>query len=590
MLHQQNTQQGGTQILPTEKEALALVWATERFHPYIYGIPFELVMDHKPLQAIYSATSKPCARVERWVLRMQPYTFTVRYVPGKANIADPLSRLQQPSVQGPKPTELGEEAEEYVRFVAISATPRALTTREVERASAEDEELEEVRRCIETNKWDNCSVKTYAAISMELCTIGKLVLRGCRIVMPRKMRPKTIALAHEGHLGIVATKQNLRSRVWWPGMDKEAEKYCRSCHGCQIAAQASPPEPIRTTPLPAGPWQDLSMDFLGPLPTGENVFVVVDYYSRYYEVELMKSITAEKTIDALHRIFARHGLPISVSSDNGPQFKSATLHEYLAHMGIMHHKVTPRWPQANGEVERQNESLLKRMRIAHAEGGDWRRAIVDYMAAYRATPQATTGKSPAELLFGRPMKTKMPEFIKDQVDLEVRDHDAERKGLSKLYADQRRGARESDIQLGDKAIMIDEDKGKLDTNFKPVVGDVVAKAGSRVTVEMPSGARYDRNSSHVRKYIEPEAQNEGIEERMVNPRVDIGLDDPVEVQHTGEMYRPVLSKPHTPVKPQTVEKSATPSAVRSRPRRSTCGNLPSKYKDYVMGGAEIEDI
>lgn len=72
-------------------------------------------------------------------------------------------------------------------------------------------------------------------------------------MIPKALRSQVVALAHEGHLGIVGTKQNLRTKVWWPGMEADAEKYCRSCHGCQITGKSSGPGPLRSTPLPVAP-------------------------------------------------------------------------------------------------------------------------------------------------------------------------------------------------------------------------------------------------------------------------------------------------------------------------------------------------
>lgn len=77
----------------TEKEALALAWSVERFHFYLFGRTFDLITDHKPLEVIFGPRSRPCARIERWVLRLQSYKYNVIYKPGKTNIADPLSRL-----------------------------------------------------------------------------------------------------------------------------------------------------------------------------------------------------------------------------------------------------------------------------------------------------------------------------------------------------------------------------------------------------------------------------------------------------------------------------------------------------------------
>ena len=257
----------------TEREALGLVWACEKFHPYIYGVRFDLLTDHMPLQAIYSPKSKPCARIERCVLRLQPYEFKVVYHPGKNNIADSLSRL----IDVNKAQSNSTNTDEYVRFVTVNATPNAMTTKEVERASAEDAELKQLRQCINTDAWDDSPNKLYTAVSAELCVIGELVLRGTRFVIPRELRSRVLTLAHEGHLGIVGTKQALRCKVWWPGIDKDAERYCRTCHGCQLVAQPDPPEPIRSTTLSVEPWQDLAVDLLGPLPTGHSILVVIDY-------------------------------------------------------------------------------------------------------------------------------------------------------------------------------------------------------------------------------------------------------------------------------------------------------------------------
>ena len=195
----------------------------------------------------------------------------------------------------------------------------------------------------------NISFNFITAISGELCAIGQLVLRGSRIVMPRKLRPQALALAHEGHLGIVGTKQALRSKVWWPGIDKAVETYCRSSHGCQLVARPAAPEPIRSTTLPVGPWIDVGVDLLGPLPSGHSILVVVDYYSRYYKYSILQSTTTEKVLDSLDDMFSRQGWPMTIKSDNGPQFRSDEFGDYCTHYAIQHLRVTAKWRRRKTE-------------------------------------------------------------------------------------------------------------------------------------------------------------------------------------------------------------------------------------------------
>ena len=557
----------------TEKEALSLVWACERFHAFIYGRSFELLTDHKPLEAIYGPRSKPCARVERWVLRLQPYEYKVVYIPGRDNIADALSRLSQEKIQ----LKHDHGAEDYVRFVAISATPSAMTTKQVESASAEDKELAELREAIRTGFFENC--KAYAPIAGELCVIGQLILRGTRIVLPQKLRQQALALAHEGHLGIVGTKQNLRTKVWWPGMEKGAEKFCRSCHGCQIVARPDPPEPLRPTTLPDGPWQDLATDLLGPFPSGHSVLVVIDYYSRYYEYQILSSTTADKVIDSLEEIFSRHGLPVTLKSDNGPQFRSHEFREFCEENGIDHVKVTAKWAQANGEVERQNDSIMKRIRIAQAEGQNWRKELRKYVTKYRATEHPATRKTPAELLFKRKMRGKLPVFQADNhSDLEVRDRDAENKGKAKLYTDARRNAKYSEVEVGDQVLVRQEKTNKFSTPFNPEPFTIVNKTGNSVIVASPKGAQYSRNTSHVKKFMQTAHDADmPLSDPAIQPsKMDHGSAVPEQILVSPTQSLADTNPVATP--PTVVDKQSSPHSAR--PKRQ-CGMHP-KYKDFVL--------
>ena len=124
----------------------------------------------------------------------------------------------------------------------------------------------------------------------------------------------------------------------------------------------------------------------------------MDYYSRWIEVARLTSETSEAVIEHMSSIFARHGIPEIVVSDNGPQYTSDAFAKFARVFGFYHHHVTssPHYPQGNGEAERVVQtvkSLLNKTANPYLE--------------YRATP-LQGGYSPAELLMSRRLRTTLP--------------------------------------------------------------------------------------------------------------------------------------------------------------------------------------
>ena len=186
-----------------------------------------------------------------------------------------------------------------------------------------------------------------------------------------------------------------------------------------------------------------------------------------------------------------------------------------------------------------------------------------YVAKYRGITHSTTGKSPAELLFNRKLRGKLPDLSDyNQADQEVRDRDAEKKGKTKIYVDEHRRARPSDVENGDQGLVKQDKVNKFTKPFNPTPYTVVQKTGSKVVVQSPEGVEYSRNTSHVKKFL-TEASAETAEESE---------DAPTNTEATEQDRRQV----DTEADPQAVQ-VAQPSGQK-RQRR-----LPSRLKDFVLG-------
>ena len=176
-------------------------------------------------------------------------------------------------------------------------------------------------------------------------------MRGTHIVVPKTMRGQILQLAHEGHQGIVKMKVCLR-QVWWPGIDRDVETVFLTCYSCQVVGSSAPRPPIKGTPFPESPWQELALDLLGPLPSGESKLMLVDNYSRFlFEVDILHATTSQSVMRCLDSHFARHSIPNGLKMGNGPQFVSGEFTSYLKEPGVKHHRTTPLWPKAKSKGE-----------------------------------------------------------------------------------------------------------------------------------------------------------------------------------------------------------------------------------------------
>lgn len=481
----------------TEKEALALVWSVEHFNIFLFGKKFDLITDHKPLEILFGQKSKPCARIERWVLRLQSYDYNVIYRPGKANIADPLSRLCRLVDFRSK----GED--EHVHQIVEEARPRAIPMSAIIEASVNDEEIRQVKKGIYEKEW-NESLNNYKIFESELCFYGDILLRGNRIVIPGKLRKGVLDSAHEGHPGIVAMKGRLRSKVWWPRIDKDTENLVKSCKSCTLVGLPNPPTPMKRRELPVAPWVDVAMDLLGPLPNNDYLLVMVDYYSRYKEVKITKIINSSQIIKILKEIFSRLGYPVSITVDNGRQFVSEEFRSFCEECNIIVYNTVPYWPQMNGEVERQNRDIMKRLKISTLEKKDIKESLMEYLLMYNSTPHSSTGKSPSELFFRRLNRDKIPSIDRLEsvhFDPDVYERDKIQKEKGKEYADKRRGAVESTLTEGDKVYIKNMDKGnKLSLNYNPTPYTVQSSNKGDVTVKNDStGQVLRRNVVHLKR-------------------------------------------------------------------------------------------
>ena len=193
---------------------------------------------------------------------------------------------------------------------------------------------------------DSDELRPFFRRKEELSVEDGCILWGHRVVIPLPGREKIVELLHESHPGMTRIKGIARSYVWWPGLDDVLEKKVRHCQSCQEHQRLPSKAPLHPWEFPERPWSRLHIDFAGPF-LNKQFLLIVDAHSKWLEVFIVPTTSSQAAINKLRPLFATHGLPELLVSDNGAAFTSDEFSEFTKKNGIRHTTSAPYHPSSN---------------------------------------------------------------------------------------------------------------------------------------------------------------------------------------------------------------------------------------------------
>ena len=401
-----------------DKEALAIVFGVKRFHHYLFGRSFSIASDHKPLQHLLSESrsvpTMASARLQRWALTLSAYHYTITYRPGeKLANADVLSRLPLPEA----PDSVPLPGDVICLLQTLQSSP--ITAGQIKCWTDRDPILSRVRNMV-SKGWIEAvgeELRPYQQHKDELSVLDGCLLRGSRVIVPRAGRAPVLDLLHDGHPGITRMKSIARQIVWWPNIDSDIIKKVQECTPCQVNQKDPASAPAHVWEWPKKPWARLHIDHAGPFQ-GRLLLIIIDAHSKWIEAVPVSSTSTAATTQVLRRLFATHGIPELLISDNGTAFTSHEFRQFVERNGIRHRTSSPYHPATNGLAERAVQVIKNGLR-KNAEG-DMELRLARFLFHYRNTPHSTTGLTPAELLLGRKPRTHL-DLIHPDIAANVRD-------------------------------------------------------------------------------------------------------------------------------------------------------------------------
>lgn len=386
-------------------------------------------------------------------------------------------------------------------------------------------------------------------------------MKGQRTVVPESLRSEYITIIHRGHPGLDATKRRARGIVFWPSLTRDIENEVLSCSICNSMKPHQQKEPLHLHHIPDLPWSSVATDIFEW--NGQHYLVLVDSYSGWFEIDLLRDLSSSTVITKLKRHFSVHGSPHKVFSDNGTQFTSQQFKEFAAAWDFTHTTSSPEYPQANGLAERAVRSAKHLMEKSKRDGSD----VFQNLLNLRNVPRDQTLGSPAERLMSRQTRTSLPISKSILVpasknNVAVMNQISKKRRCQKTYYD--KSSRTLRPLLQGEVVRLATTKGHDRIGLVKQLCDE-----PRSYLVEVGGREYRRNRKHILPVAEP---------------------PPQKLDHS-EMSLPFVQNPSAESKhkfptPNEVKEQCTPQGTEKKPLNEHSTKVPST-NPYVTRAGRI---
>lgn len=483
-----------------EKELLAITFAVEKFHYFIYGRHAIVQSDHKPLESIFKKDlCNAPARLQRLMLKLLNYNVKIKYTPGsKLLIADFLSRASLSNTNNVLVPGVGNTDKQVVHDLATRIPMSETRKVEFREATANDGILSKLINYV-TNGWParhqvQAELKHYYNFKKNIRVIDGLIFFDKKIVVPSVLRTYMLQLIHEGHLGINKCKRRARQCLYWKGISVDIEKYVSNCPTCIKFSNLNVKEPLKQHDLPKRAWQRVATDIF--TFSGRDYLVVIDSYSNWIEMSQLQSKDATHIIYVLKSIFSRFGIPEVLQADNNP-FNSEKFLIFAKDWDFQCIFSSPKYPQSNGLAEKGVNICKNMLKKCIETKTDINIALLNY----RNTELADIKYSPAQLLLNKSIKTKLPcntNILKPSINSKAVEYRIVKRKRQKLYYDKNSKSL-SKLCPGNSVVYYDVNK----RSWYPASVISVCKEPRSYIIQTKSGSTLRRN----RKFLKPVTKN-----------------------------------------------------------------------------------